>query len=99
VLARSKSLFALPSYQADKLSRYYTAVRLNTNLNPDLELLQLLAELGEGSFILPDLYTAARILYIAVILKTGLRAAAAEDVYYLTAYVAVMFQDSTHLQE
>ncbi len=58
VLARSKSLFALPSYQADKLSSYYAAVRWNTDLNPDLELLQLLAELGKGSFVLPDLYTA-----------------------------------------
>jgi hypothetical protein len=45
-----------------------------------MELLQLLAELGERGFILHDLYTAARILYIAVILKTGLQAAAAKDV-------------------
>ncbi len=37
--------------------------------------------------------------YIAVILKTGLRAAAAEDVYYLTDYVEVMFQDLMQLQE
>ncbi len=36
----------------------------------ELEFLQLLAELDEGGFLLPDLYTAARILYIAVILKT-----------------------------
>jgi hypothetical protein len=63
----------------------------------ELEFLQLLAELGKGSFVLPDLYTAARIFYIAVILKTGLKKL--WRVYYLTAYVAVIFQDSTQLQE
>jgi hypothetical protein len=53
---------------------------MKTDLMSELEFLQLLAEPGEGSFVLPDLYTAARILYIAVILKTGLGAAAADDV-------------------
>jgi hypothetical protein len=53
---------------------------MKTDLMSELEFLQLLAEPGEGSFVLPDLYTAARILYIAVILKTGLQAAAAKDV-------------------
>jgi hypothetical protein len=67
---------------------------MKTDLKSELEFLQFLAEPGEESFVLPDLYTAAIILYSAVILKTGLRAAAAEDVYYMTAYVAVMFQDS-----
>jgi hypothetical protein len=44
-----------------------------------MELLQLLSE---GRFVLPDLYTAARIprLYNAAILRTDLRAAAADDV-------------------
>jgi hypothetical protein len=57
-----------------------------------MELLQLLAELGERSFVLPDLYTAARIprFYIAVILRTDLRAAAADDVLP-DSYVAVIF--------
>ncbi len=32
-------------------------------------------------------------------MRTSLRVAAAEDVYYLTAYVAVMFQDLTQLEE
>ncbi len=46
----------------------------------ELECLQLLAKPGEGSFLLPDLYTTARIFGIAVILKTGMRAAAADDI-------------------
>ena len=51
----------------------------------------MLNQLGEVSYSLTSLYSSAGILYIAVILKTGLRAAAAEDVYYPTAYVAVIF--------
>ncbi len=31
---------------------------MKIDLMSELELLQLLAELGEGSFVLPDLYTA-----------------------------------------
>jgi hypothetical protein len=33
-------------------------VRRNTDLDPKLEFLQLLAEIGEGGFVLPGLYTA-----------------------------------------
>ncbi len=55
---------------------------MKTDLMSELELLQLLAELDEGSFLLPDLYTAARIhrLSIAVVLRIDLRAAALASV-------------------
>jgi hypothetical protein len=54
---------------------------MKTDLMSKLEFLQLLAELGEEGLVLPDLYTAARILYIAVILRIDLRAAALESVF------------------
>jgi hypothetical protein len=60
---------------------------METDLMSELEFLQLLADLGEEGLVLPDLYTAARIprFYIAVILRTDLRAAATEGMYYPTA--------------
>jgi hypothetical protein len=51
---------------------FNAAARMKTDLLSELEFLQLLAELVEGSFVPPDLYSTARIprLYTAVILKT-----------------------------
>jgi hypothetical protein len=54
---------------------------MKTDLMSELELLQIPAEQGEGSFLLTVLYTAAKInmFYIAVIFRTDLRAAATDD--------------------
>jgi hypothetical protein len=51
---------------------FKAAARMKNDLMSELEFLQLLAELGEGSFVPPNLYTTARIprLYTTVILKT-----------------------------
>ncbi len=40
------------------IPRFDAAARLKTNLMSELEFLQLLAELREEGFVLPDLYTA-----------------------------------------
>jgi hypothetical protein len=46
------------SYVAVIFPSFGTAARMKTDLMSELELHQLLAELGEGSFAIPDLYTA-----------------------------------------
>jgi hypothetical protein len=51
-------MYYLTTYVAVIFPRFDAAARMKTDLMSELELLQLLAELGEGSFALPDLYTA-----------------------------------------
>ncbi len=99
-VAAAEDVYYLTTYVAVIFPRFDAAGSKKTNLMSELEFLQLLAELDEEGLVLPDLYTAARIprLYTAVILRTNLRAAAAGDMYFLTANVAAIFRDSTQLE-
>ncbi len=67
--------------RSSHIPRLDAAASMKTDLMSELELLQIPAEQGEGSFLLTVLYTAAKInmFYIAVIFRTDLRAAATDD--------------------
>jgi hypothetical protein len=45
-------------YEAVIFPRFDAAASMKTDFMSELEFFQLLAELGKGSFALPDLYTA-----------------------------------------
>ncbi len=51
-------MYYLTAYVAVIFPRFDAAARMKTDLMSELEFLQLSAELGEGGFVLPDLYTA-----------------------------------------
>ncbi len=57
--AAAEGVYYLTAYVAVIFPRFDAAASMKTDLMSELELLQLLAKLGEGSFLLPDLYTAA----------------------------------------
>ncbi len=46
------------AYIAVIFPRFNKAAGMKTDLMSELQFLQILAELGEGSFVIPDLYTA-----------------------------------------